>query len=94
MVEGIPKKVSIRKISAIQLKKFYKKGFQLYFIHTSYFLEGKGPRIEDYWLLQEFKYFFLDEEPGLPPKRDIDFTINLVPGEALVYKVLYRMSTL
>ena len=36
---------------------------------------------------------FLDEIPGLPPKRDIDFTIELVPGAALVSKAPYRMST-
>lgn len=32
--------------------------------------------------------------PRLPPKRDIDFTINLVPRVALVSKSPYRMSTL
>ena len=33
------------------------------------------------------------EIPGLPPKRDIDFTIELVPGAAPVSKTPYRMST-
>jgi hypothetical protein len=33
------------------------------------------------------------EVPGLPLKRDIDFSINLMPGEALVSKTPYRMST-
>ena len=37
-------------------------------------------------MLQEFKDVFLDEILGLPPKRDIDFTIDLVPGAALVSK--------
>ena len=36
---------------------------------------------------------FPDEIPGLPPKRDIDFTIELVPGAALVSKAPYMMST-
>ena len=36
---------------------------------------------------------FPDEIPGLPPKRDIDFTIELVPGAAPVSKTPYRMST-
>ena len=51
------------------------------------------PRLEDYRVLQEFKDVFLDEIPGLPPKRDIDFTIELVPGAAPVSKTPYRMST-
>ena len=36
---------------------------------------------------------FLDEVPGLPPKRDIYFTIDLVLGVASVSKMPYRMST-
>ena len=42
--------------------------------------------------LQEFRDVFPDEIPGLPPKRDIDFTIELVPGVAPVSKTPYRMS--
>ena len=45
-------------------------------------------------MLQEFKDVFLDEILGLPPKRDIDFTIELVPRAAPVSKTPYRMSTL
>ena len=35
---------------------------------------------------------FLDEVLGLPPKLDIDFTINLVPREAPISKYPYRMN--
>ena len=45
-------------------------------------------------MLQEFRDVFLDEIPGIPPKRDIEFTIELVPGVAPVSKVPYRMSIL
>ena len=44
-------------------------------------------------MLQEFRYVFPDEIPGLPPKWDIDLTIELVPGAAPVSKAPYRMST-
>ena len=36
---------------------------------------------------------FPDEITGLPPKRDIDFTIELVLRSAPVSKTPYRMST-
>ena len=82
VVKGIPKVISVRQVSTMQLKKFSRKGFQLY---ASHILETSGdetPRLGDYQVLQEFRDVFPDEIPGLPPKRDIDFTIELVPGAA------------
>jgi hypothetical protein len=43
--------------------------------------------------LQEFANVF-DEIPRLPPKIDIDFSIDLMPGVASLYKTPYIMSTL
>jgi hypothetical protein len=48
--------------------------------------------IGDHEVVIEFKDVFY-ELHGLPPKRDIDFSINLMPGEAPVSKDPYRMST-
>ena len=44
--------------------------------------------------MQEFRDVFLDETPELPPKRDIDFTIDLVLGATPLTKIPYMMSTL
>jgi hypothetical protein len=55
--------------------------------------QKKGSKFEDYPILQEFKDVFLDEIPGLPPKRDIEFSIDLMPGAAPISKSPYRMST-
>jgi len=41
---------------------------------------------------QEFAYVFPEEIPGLPPKRDINFTIKLVSEAAPVSRAPYRMS--
>jgi hypothetical protein len=48
--------------------------------------------IEYYAVLKEFEDVF-KEIPGLSPKRDIDFCINLMSGAAPVSKTPYRMST-
>jgi hypothetical protein len=58
---------------------------------------GRAPKdkvsnIEDYVVLKDFEDVF-KEIPGLPPKRDIDFSINLIPGATPVSKTPYRMST-
>jgi hypothetical protein len=36
---------------------------------------------------------FLEEVSGLPPRRDIDFSIELAPGAVSVSRTPYRMST-
>ena len=49
------------------------------------------PNLEYYAVLEDFEYVF-KEVLGLPPRRDIDFSINLMPGETPVSKNPYRMS--
>ena len=50
--------------------------------------------IEDFPVLVDFKYIFPEEIPGLPPKRDLDFSIELTPGLVPASKYLYYMSAL
>jgi hypothetical protein len=40
--------------------------------------KDKVPNSKDYAVLEEFEDVFM-EVPGLPPKRDIDLSINLMP---------------
>jgi hypothetical protein len=54
--------------------------------------KDKVPNLEDHAFLEEFEDV-LKEVLGLPPKRDIDFSINLMPGAAPVSKTPYIMST-
>ena len=77
----------------MQLKKFCRKGFQFYAAQNLEAIENETPRLEDYQVLQEFRDMFADETPGLPSKREIYFTIELVPGVAPVFKEPYMMST-
>jgi hypothetical protein len=91
-VKGIPRPISIREISSLQLKRCFKKGCQLYAAHVEEPRKCISPNLEDFPMLQEYADVF-GEIPSLPPKRDIDFSINLMPGVALVSKTPYRMST-
>ena len=49
-------------------------------------------KLEDIPVLKEFEDIFLEEVPGLPLKRDIDFMINLIPEVVPAVKVPYRMN--
>jgi len=40
----------------------------------------------------EFSDVFPDDLPGMPPDRDIEFVIDLLPGTAPISKRPYRMD--
>jgi hypothetical protein len=72
--------------------KCYRKGCQIFAAHMEETPKDKVPNSEDYAVLEEFEDVF-KEVLGLPPKRDIDFSINLIPRAAPVSKTPYIMST-
>ena len=43
-------------------------------------------------MVREFPDVFPDEVPGLPPSREIEFSIDLVPGVGPVSIAPYRMA--
>ena len=51
VVRGIPKVISVRQILAMQLKKFCRKGCQLYVAHILEAIENETPRLEDFHVL-------------------------------------------
>uniref|UniRef100_A0A2N9I7U4 RNA-directed DNA polymerase n=1 Tax=Fagus sylvatica TaxID=28930 RepID=A0A2N9I7U4_FAGSY len=49
-------------------------------------------RIEDIPVVREFPDVFPEDLPGLPPDREVEFSIDLVPGTAPISKAPYRMA--
>jgi hypothetical protein len=47
--------------------------------------------VESILVVYEYPDVFLDELPGMPPDRDIEFAIELQPGTAPISKRPYRM---
>ena len=43
-------------------------------------------------VVSEFPDVFPDDLPGMPPERDIEFSIDLLPGTAPIAKRPYRME--
>ena len=50
------------------------------------------PRIEDIPVVREYPEVFPEDLPGLPPQRQVEFRIDLVPGAAPVAKAPYRLA--
>ena len=52
----------------------------------------KEVRIEDIPVVREFQDVFPAELPGMPPDREIEFTIDLIPGTSPIAQQPYRMG--
>ena len=44
-------------------------------------------------VVSEYPDVFPEELPGMPPDRELEFAIDLVPGTAPLYKKYYRMPS-
>jgi hypothetical protein len=53
-------------------------------------VEGKA--LEDIRVVSDFPDVFAEDLPGMPPDRDIEFSIKLTPGTAPISKRPYRMD--
>ena len=96
-VKGIPRKTTIRHISALQLKRVVRKGCKAYavIVTNEENLNNIGKLIlEDIPVLKEYADVFSEEIPELPPKMELDFTIELVSGALPSSKAPYRMNIL
>jgi hypothetical protein len=69
------------------------KGYQIFIAHMEEEPKDTVPNIEDHVVLKYFEDVFKDIT-GLPPKRYIDFYINLMSGVVPISKNPYIMSTL
>ncbi|GJY56547.1 putative reverse transcriptase domain-containing protein [Tanacetum coccineum] len=82
-------------ISCTKTHKYMEKGCQVYLEQvTSKKNEDKSEekRLEDVPIVREFSQVFPEDLPGLPPARQVEFQIDLVPGAAPVARAPYRLA--
>jgi hypothetical protein len=91
--QGIQKPVSVKQVSMMQLKKCIRNGCQVYAIQVMNLLEKEDkPKLDDIVVLCEFRDMFMDDIPELPPRRELDLSIDLQPRSTPISKGPYRMS--
>ncbi|GKC55851.1 putative reverse transcriptase domain-containing protein [Tanacetum coccineum] len=54
--------------------------------------ESKEKRLEDVPVIRDFPEVFLDELPGLPPPKQVEFRIDLIPSAAPVARAPYHLA--
>ena len=78
-------------ISAITARKMLKRGCRGYLAVVRDIEAIKGV-VEKVSVVCEFPDVFPEELPGLPPAREIEFYIDVVPGTDLISMPPYRMA--
>ena len=76
---GDNRKASTKIVSAMTAMKYLRKRYDAYlaFVVDK---SKKGKELKGVIIINEFEDVFLEELPGLPPKREIKFEIELLPG--------------
>ncbi|GJU89749.1 putative reverse transcriptase domain-containing protein [Tanacetum coccineum] len=75
--------------------KYMEKGFPIFLAHvTAKEVEDKTEkkRFENVPIVRDFPEVFPEDLPGLPPTRQVEFQIDLVPGAAPVARAPYRLA--
>ncbi|RVW70653.1 Retrovirus-related Pol polyprotein from transposon 17.6 [Vitis vinifera] len=77
-------------ISALRASSLLKKGYQGFL--ASVVSNGSDLKLEDIPIVREYPDVFPEDLPGLPLEREVEFTIDLVPGTGPMSKAPYRMA--
>ena len=90
-LRGLRRELSFCMISAMTAQKMLCKGCQGY---LAYVVEiGKeGTTLDEIPVVREFPDVFPDDIAGLPPEREVEFTIDLIPRTEPISIPSYRMG--
>ncbi|KAJ0576325.1 putative aspartic peptidase domain superfamily [Helianthus annuus] len=83
IVHGEKRDAPVRIIDCMKAQKCLRKGCVAFLAHV---VDKKvvEPKLEDIPVVKEFPDVFPEDLPGLPPQRQVEFRIDLVPGAAPV----------
>ncbi|GJR69274.1 putative reverse transcriptase domain-containing protein [Tanacetum coccineum] len=82
-------------ISCTKTQKYMQKGFPIFLAHvTAKEVKDKSEkkRLKGVPIVRDFPEVFPEDLSGLPPTRQVEFQIDLVPGAAPVARAPYRLA--
>ncbi|GJV50340.1 putative reverse transcriptase domain-containing protein [Tanacetum coccineum] len=91
IIRGDQSKTRLSLISCIKTERYISRGCQVFIAQV---MEKKSDdkRLEDIPVVREFLEVFPEDLPGLPPVRQVEFQIDLIPGAAPVARAPYRLA--
>ncbi|GJR40375.1 putative reverse transcriptase domain-containing protein [Tanacetum coccineum] len=82
-------------ILCTKTQKYLLKGCPIFLAHVTMKKtedKSKEKRLDDVPIVQDFPKVFPDDLPGIPPTRQVEFQIDLIPGAAPVARAPYRLA--
>ncbi|KAL5546780.1 hypothetical protein UlMin_006467 [Ulmus minor] len=79
-------------LSSLKAGKLLKQGCMGYLVNMLDTTMKLTTQPEDVPIVKEFLDVFPEDLPGIPPDREIEFKIDLLPGTAPISKAPYRMA--
>ncbi|GJW06854.1 putative reverse transcriptase domain-containing protein [Tanacetum coccineum] len=82
-------------ISCTKTQKYMQKGFPIFLAHvTAKEIKDKSEkeRLKGVPIVRDFPEVFPEDLSGLPPTRQVEFQIDLVPGVASIARAPYRLA--
>ncbi|GJS00430.1 putative reverse transcriptase domain-containing protein [Tanacetum coccineum] len=91
IIRGDRSKTRLNLISCIKTERYISRGCQVFIAQI---MEKKSDekRLEDIPVVREFPEVFPEDLPGLPPVRQVEFQIDLIPGATPVARAPYRLA--
>nr|GEW48384.1 hypothetical protein [Tanacetum cinerariifolium] len=81
----------LKVISCIKARKYIERGSQLFIAQVTK-KEPAKKQLQDVLVICNFPDVFPDDLPGLPPPRQVEFKIKLIPSAAPVARAPYRLA--
>lgn len=78
-------------ISCVKVVKYIERGCQVFLAQVTE-KKSEEKRLEDVPVVRNFPEVFPEDLPGLPPSRQVEFQIDLMPGAAPVARAPYRLA--
>ncbi|KAJ8617823.1 hypothetical protein MRB53_014009 [Persea americana] len=90
LIQGSKKKNQVGIISALKADRMVNSGYEAFIV---FIMEDKRSQgAEEIPIVREFLDVFPEEIPGLPPIREVEFTIELLPETAPISIAPYKMG--
>nr|GEW93346.1 putative reverse transcriptase domain-containing protein [Tanacetum cinerariifolium] len=91
IIKGDRNQSRLKIISCIKAREYIENGYELFLAQVTGTV-SKEKRVEDVPVIYDFLEVFPEDLLGLPPPRQVEFRIDLIPGATHVARAPYRLA--